>query len=67
VEAGTARLLAAPPRPKPALDLYRLFGMSAVSMMSLMPIGIPSMDDKAWPARQRSVERSAAAQAAPTS
>ena len=42
-------------------------GMSAVSMMSLTPIGIPSMRDSGFPLRQRSVERSAAAIAASTS
>src|SRR5205814_4430629 len=39
-------------------------GMSAVSMMSLMPSGIPSIGDKGRPARQRAAERSAAVPAA---
>jgi hypothetical protein len=39
-------------------------GMSAVSMMSLMPSGIPSIGDNFRPARQRSADRSAAARAA---
>ena len=34
--------------------------MSAVSMMSLMAIGMPSIGDSGLPARQRSVEASAA-------
>src|SRR5262249_15468253 len=39
-------------------------GMSKVSMMSLMPIGIPSIRDSGLPARQRAVDWSAAARAA---
>src|ERR1700733_2368551 len=39
-------------------------GISAVSIMSLMPTGIPSIGDNGLPARQRSVESSAAARAA---
>ncbi len=39
-------------------------GISAVSMMSLTPSGIPSIGDSGWPARQRSADRSAAARAA---
>src|SRR5204863_9692302 len=39
-------------------------GMSAVSMMSLMPSGIPSIGDKGRAARQRATERSAAVPAA---
>ena len=35
-------------------------GMSMVSMMSLIPIGMPSIGESGLPARQRSVERSAA-------
>ena len=35
-------------------------GMSAVSMMSLIAIGMPSIGDSGLPARQRSVEASAA-------
>src|SRR5262245_48012510 len=38
-------------------------GMSAVSMISLMPIGMPSIGDSGVPARQRDVDRSAAARA----
>src|SRR5580700_5960588 len=41
-------------------------GMSTVSMMSLMPTGMPSMADNGLPARQRAVDRSAAARAAGT-
>ena len=41
-------------------------GMSTVSMMSLMPTGMPSMADSGLPARQRAVELSAAARAAGT-
>src|ERR1700689_5930651 len=41
-------------------------GMSTVSMMSLMPTGMPSMADSGLPARQRAVDRSAAARAAGT-
>ena len=37
--------------------------MSMVSMMSLTPIGMPSIGESGFPARQRSVERSAAARA----
>ena len=36
-------------------------GMSAVSMMSLMAIGMPSIGDSGLPSRQRAVEASAAA------
>jgi hypothetical protein len=39
-------------------------GMSMVSMMSLTPIGMPSIGESGLPARQRSVERSAAVLAA---
>ena len=39
-------------------------GMSMVSMMSLIPIGMPSIGESGLPARQRSVERSAAVRAA---
>src|ERR1051325_9851559 len=39
-------------------------GISAVSIMSLMPSGMPSIGDKGRPARQRAAERSAAARAA---
>src|SRR5262245_26770188 len=39
-------------------------GMSAVSMMSLMPIGIPSIGESGLPARHRAVEASAAVRAA---
>jgi hypothetical protein len=39
-------------------------GMSAVSMMSLMPSGMPSIGDNGRPSRQRAAERSAAARAA---
>ena len=39
-------------------------GMSTVSIMSLMPTGIPSIGEAGLPARQRSVDRSAAARAA---
>src|SRR5258705_7243234 len=35
-------------------------GMSAVSMMSLMPIGMPSIGESGMAARQRDVDRSAA-------
>src|SRR5260370_241221 len=38
-------------------------GMSAVSMMSLMPIGMPSIFERGRPARQRAVDWSAAARA----
>ena len=38
-------------------------GMSAVSMMSLMPIGMPSMAERCRPARQRAVAWSAATRA----
>ncbi len=38
--------------------------MSMVSMMSLIPIGMPSIGESGLPARQRSVERSAAVLAA---
>src|SRR5579863_9594935 len=38
-------------------------GISTVSMMSLMPTGMPSIGDAGFPARQRAVERSAAARA----
>ena len=38
--------------------------MSMVSMMSLIPIGMPSIGESGLPARQRSVERSAAVRAA---
>ena len=38
-------------------------GMSSVSMMSLMPTGMPSTSDSGLPSRQRAVERSAAARA----
>src|SRR4029079_10569632 len=38
-------------------------GMSAVSMMSLMPTGMPSIFDSGRPSRQRAAERSAAARA----
>ena len=41
-------------------------GISTVSMMSLMPTGMPSMADSGLPARQRAVELSAAARAAGT-
>ena len=37
--------------------------MSAVSMMSLIPTGMPSMGDKVVPAFQRAVDASAAARA----
>ena len=37
--------------------------MSAVSMMSLIPTGMPSMGDKVAPAFQRAVDASAAARA----
>ena len=37
--------------------------MSAVSMMSLMPIGMPSIFERGRPARQRAVDWSAAARA----
>ena len=36
-------------------------GMSAVSMMSLIAIGMPSIGDSGLPSRQRAVEASAAA------
>src|ERR1700689_1592388 len=39
-------------------------GMSTVSMMSLMPTGMPSIGDAGLPARKRALERSAAARAA---
>src|SRR5580658_3829416 len=38
-------------------------GMSTVSIMSLIPTGMPSIGDAGFPARQRTVERSAAARA----
>ena len=38
-------------------------GMSAVSMMSLIPIGMPSIGERGSPARQRAVDWSAAARA----
>ncbi len=38
-------------------------GMSTVSMMSLIPIGMPSIGESGAPERQRSVARSAAARA----
>jgi len=41
-------------------------GMSTVSIMSLMPTGMPSIGDAGLPARQRSVDRSAAARASGT-
>src|ERR1700692_1701570 len=41
-------------------------GMSTVSMMSLMPTGMPSMADSGLHARPRAVERPAAARAAGT-
>jgi hypothetical protein len=37
--------------------------MSMVSMMSLIPIGMPSIGESGLPARQRSVERAAAVRA----
>ena len=39
-------------------------GMSDVSMMSLMPTGMPSIGESGLPARQRAVDSSAAARAA---
>src|SRR5580704_13600660 len=41
-------------------------GISTVSIMSLMPTGMPSMADSGLPARQRAVEVSAAVRAAGT-
>ena len=41
-------------------------GMSAVSMMSLMPTGMPSIGESGLPSRQRCVDCAAASRAAAT-